>query len=142
MLYNPTCMRRAQAELDEIVGTNRLPTLDDEHKLPYVRAVQHEVQRWRPVVSLGVCGPVLRRAAIQSVTVQPHLSTADEMYEGFLIPRHSMIWANTQAMSKDPKLYPHASVFDPSRFLTETGEFTRRAELPVFGFGRRSVYLI
>ena len=53
MLTWPDTMRKAQAELDEVVGRHRLPTFKDKEKLPYVRAMVNEVLRWRPAAPLG-----------------------------------------------------------------------------------------
>ncbi|KAI0295618.1 cytochrome P450 [Multifurca ochricompacta] len=48
MVAFPQVQRRAQAELDAVVGCSRLPTFTDAPHLPYVRAVVREVLRWRP----------------------------------------------------------------------------------------------
>lgn len=53
MVLYPEVQRRAQAEIDEVVGRDRLPSLDDELSLPYVSAVIKEVLRYAPVVPLG-----------------------------------------------------------------------------------------
>jgi hypothetical protein len=49
----PDCVRKAQEELDRVVGRSRLPTWDDEPKLPYIRAFVKEQHRWRTVAPLG-----------------------------------------------------------------------------------------
>lgn len=46
MLKNPEVQRRAQTEIDEVVGTDRLPTFDDMDALPYVRGVCSEIFRY------------------------------------------------------------------------------------------------
>ena len=45
MLMHPDVQKRAQEELDRVVGTDRLPTLDDRENLPFVNAVIMEVMR-------------------------------------------------------------------------------------------------
>lgn len=45
MLKFPEVQRRAQEELDRVVGTSRLPTFDDRERLPYVNAICAEVLR-------------------------------------------------------------------------------------------------
>lgn len=72
-------------------------------------------------------------------TVQPRIAEDDDTFEGYYIPKGTAIWANTFAMSQDPKVYPQPETFRPERFLTAEGQFTRRNELPVFGYGRRYV---
>ena len=54
MVAFPEAQRRAQAELDAVVGRARLPTYADAPRLPYVRAIIREVLRWRPVARLGL----------------------------------------------------------------------------------------
>ena len=54
MVLNPEAQKLAQAELDSVVGTDRLPDFTDEAVLPYVTALMKEVLRWRPAVPLGV----------------------------------------------------------------------------------------
>jgi len=39
----PEAQKKAQAELDRVVGPHRLPTLDDLPDLPYVQAIIQEV---------------------------------------------------------------------------------------------------
>jgi hypothetical protein len=39
LLSNPSAVRKAQEELDKVVGTSRTPTFEDEKDLPYVRAI-------------------------------------------------------------------------------------------------------
>jgi cytochrome P450 len=49
----PETLVAAQEELDRVIGTERLPTFEDEEKLPYIRAMVKETLRWRPVAVLG-----------------------------------------------------------------------------------------
>jgi len=53
MALHPDIQRRAQAEIDEVVGKDRLPTTADQVSLPYVSAVVKEVLRFAPVAPLG-----------------------------------------------------------------------------------------
>ena len=50
---HPEVQRKAQAEIDRVVGSDRFPTFDDQVRLPYVDAVMREVLRWRPIGPLG-----------------------------------------------------------------------------------------
>lgn len=49
----PEVQRKAQAELDAVIGPDRLPTLADRERLPYLNAVMLEVLRWIPVAPMG-----------------------------------------------------------------------------------------
>ena len=53
MVLNPETQRKAQEEIDTVLGGTRLPTFEDESLLPYVGAVVKEVLRWHPVAPLG-----------------------------------------------------------------------------------------
>lgn len=43
LLANPEVQRKAQKEIDAVVGPDRMPTLGDIERLPYVQAIIHEV---------------------------------------------------------------------------------------------------
>jgi cytochrome P450 len=59
MTLYPDVARKAQAELDAVVGTDRLPRFSDREDLPYINAVALEVMRWHPV---GPIGKLLRNS--------------------------------------------------------------------------------
>jgi cytochrome P450 len=52
VLY-PGVQRRAQAELDVVIGRDRLPTIDDMPRLPYIEALCKELMRWQMVTPIG-----------------------------------------------------------------------------------------
>ena len=54
MTMYPDAQRRAQAEIDAVVGNERLPTMFDRESLPYIDALVKEVFRWNPVAPLGM----------------------------------------------------------------------------------------
>lgn len=78
MTLFPDAMRKAQEEIDRVVGSNRLPQWEDEKGLPYTRALIKEVLRWRPVNKFGMT----------------HASSEDDWYEGFFIPKGSVVVLN------------------------------------------------
>ena len=53
MSLHPEVQRKAQREIDEVVGHDRLPGAQDRNNLPYVDAIMREVMRLDPVVPLG-----------------------------------------------------------------------------------------
>jgi cytochrome P450 len=53
----PQVQRRAQAELDAVIGRDRLPTFDDRTRLPYIEALCKELMRWQMVTPLGTTYP-------------------------------------------------------------------------------------
>ena len=75
MAKYPEVQRKAQAELDALVGPNRLPDFSDYDDLVYCRAIVKETFRWRPVVPFGVV----------------HRVMCDDEYDGFFIPEGTTI---------------------------------------------------
>ena len=78
MTLFPEVQRKAQVELDTIVGPSRLPDFTDRDKLPYINAIVKEILRWNNVGPLGIA----------------HSNTSDAEYEGYFIPANSAILVN------------------------------------------------
>jgi cytochrome P450 len=55
MILFPDVQKKAQAEIDAIVGTDRLPSFADRDSLPYIEALVKEVLRWNAVAPTGMC---------------------------------------------------------------------------------------
>ncbi|KAG8972279.1 hypothetical protein FRC05_010222 [Tulasnella sp. 425] len=119
MMLFPSVQEKAQAEIDRVVGRDRLPTFDDQQDLPYLHALVLEALRWSPSVPSGLA----------------HRSLSDDIYDGYLIPEGTTMIANTWAMSRNTEYYSNPSTFDPERFLKPNPELDPREF--VFGFGRR-----
>ena len=49
----PQVQKRAQAELEVVIGRDRLPTFDDRPRLPYIGALCKELMRWQMVTPTG-----------------------------------------------------------------------------------------
>jgi len=52
MALNPASQEKAQAEIDAVVGKDRLPTMDDRPLLPFVEALLRETFRHKPIAPL------------------------------------------------------------------------------------------
>jgi len=122
-LHFPAKQALARAQVDAIVGKSRMPNFDDVVDLPYVKAFVLEVNRWRPLVPLGV----------------DHASIHDDEFEGYHFPKGTIIRYNLIAMSKDPEVYNDPEEFIPERWLNSDGSLRKAGEdaFPMFGFGRR-----
>lgn len=77
MTLHPEAQKRAQAELDAVLG-DRLPTFADKDDLPYVTAIMKEVFRWIPVLPLAV----------------PHRAVKPDRYKEFHIPAGASVLGN------------------------------------------------
>lgn len=53
LIKNPDALRKAQEEIDRVVGPSRLPDFNDEPSLPYISALVKEALRWNMVAPLG-----------------------------------------------------------------------------------------
>ena len=53
MALYPEVQKKAQAEIDIVVGPNRLPDFHDRPSLSYIDAVVKELTRWNVVTPLG-----------------------------------------------------------------------------------------
>lgn len=45
-MLHPEIAQKAQAQIDEVVGTGQLPTLEDRPELPYIDCIIKEVLRY------------------------------------------------------------------------------------------------
>jgi cytochrome P450 len=55
MILHPESQARGQAEIDRVVGKDRLPNFDDRKQMPYIEAILREIMRWRPSGPLSAC---------------------------------------------------------------------------------------
>ena len=53
MALYPEVQKKAQAEIDAVVGPDRFPDFEDRDSLPYIKAIVKETMRWHLVVPLG-----------------------------------------------------------------------------------------
>ncbi|KAF8884168.1 cytochrome P450 [Infundibulicybe gibba] len=124
MTMYPEAQRKAQAEIDAVIGSGRLPEFADRESLPYVNAVMKESLRWKNVLPVAV----------------PHSSTEDDEYDGYFIPKGTITIGNTWAILHDPEEFPEPEEFRPERYLNADGslnEQRRDPQVAAFGFGRR-----
>jgi cytochrome P450 len=125
---NPAAQRKAQTELDSIVGSSRSPSFDDEQNLPYIRAIVKETLRMRPVTSIGT----------------PHYTTAPITYKSTYIPANSVVCLQQYPIHYDPAVFPNPTAFNPDRYLPYPQGSGQYAAGPAsardhwaFGAGRR-----
>ncbi|KAI0752764.1 cytochrome P450 [Daedaleopsis nitida] len=120
---HPDVVKKAQEELDAVVGLDRLPDFSDRDSLVYVNAVLKEIMRWHTVVPLSV----------------PHFSMADDELNGYFIPAGTVLLPNIWACMHDPEVYANPDDFNPERFVQD-GILNTSVRDPfnyIFGFGRR-----
>ncbi|KXT09753.1 hypothetical protein AC579_9324 [Pseudocercospora musae] len=125
LITHPSCLRKAQKALDEVVGHDRLPNLADKDHLPYITALVEEVLRWRNIM----------------IAAFPHVATEDMEYKGqYHIPKNSILIPHMWAIDHDAKVFSDPDDFIPERWLTpDEKHLLGPQELShfAFGFGRR-----
>ncbi|CAE6456237.1 unnamed protein product, partial [Rhizoctonia solani] len=116
MTLNQQVLAKAQAEIDQVIGQDRLPEMSDRESLPYVECVLREVLRWQPVTPIAI----------------PHVSVEDDEYRGYFIPKGAVVIGNVWAIGHNESVYQDPEQFNPDRFLDP-----QIPKPPSFGFGRR-----
>ena len=119
MIMFPHVQRKAQEEIDRVIGTDRLPNFEDCEKLPYINALVKEATRWWSISPMGF----------------PHTATEDVEYNGLRIPKGAYLLPAVWWFLHDPEVHPDPESFDPDRFLPPRNEPDPATE--VFGYGRR-----
>ncbi|KAH9889918.1 cytochrome P450 [Cubamyces lactineus] len=125
---NPEAQRKAQAELDAVIGPHRLPDFEDRDALVYISAIVKESIRWHNVIPVGV----------------GHCLTEDDEYRGYFIPAGTVLVPNVWSVMHNPKIYPNPHQFIPDRFIRD-GKLDTSVLDPaseIFGFGRRQAHPI
>ncbi|XP_060199367.1 cytochrome P450 81Q32-like [Lycium barbarum] len=121
MLNHPETLKKAQAEIDERIGHERLVDESDINNLPYLRCIINETFRMYPP------GPLL----------VPHESSEETTVGGYRVPGGTMLLVNLWAIHNDPKLWDEPRKFKPERFEGLEGVRDGYKLMP-FGSGRRS----
>lgn len=78
MVMYPEVQAKAQRELDSVLGLNHIPSFADQDSLPYITAIVKEILRWEPLLPFSV----------------PHRSMADDVYNGYFIPKGTIVIPN------------------------------------------------
>ena len=91
MIKHPEVLRKAQEEIDSVTGHARLPTFSDRPSLPYIEAMLTETLRWGCPVPLSTLLSVFRWIPPTPYADFPHLSTEEDVYKGYRIPKGSYV---------------------------------------------------
>jgi cytochrome P450 len=121
LTQNEPARARMKAEIDTVLGPDRLPGLEDVAKLPYTTAVFSEAMRIYPPVW------VVGRRALEDVTIGE--------YE---VPARTIVITSQYLIHRDERYWPNALEFRPERWLDENAEAARPkfAYFPFGGGGR------
>ncbi|KXN81432.1 O-methylsterigmatocystin oxidoreductase [Leucoagaricus sp. SymC.cos] len=126
LLLFPKVQTKLQAKMDSVIGCDCLPDLSDKLNLPYLHATLKEYLCWCPIVPGGF----------------PHMTMEDDEYNGYFIPKGSIVTGNTWAIFYDEEYFPEPMKFDPTQFLMPNGHLRTDKDVPdpdfdaTFGFSR------
>lgn len=122
LIKNPRVQKKAQEELDRVIGSNRVMTEADFASLPYLQCVAKETLRLHPPTPLML----------------PHKATADVKIGGYDVPKGSNVHVNVWAIARDPAVWKDPLEFRPERYLEEDVDVKGHDfRLLPFGAGRR-----
>ncbi|CAL8124690.1 unnamed protein product [Orchesella dallaii] len=121
LILNPHVQKKVQEEVDIHVPKGRLPTVEDEAQLHYLRAVLAETHRIASVLPLMV----------------PRAAERDTTCGNYFIPKGTYVIANLHGMLHNKDYWKDPDTFKPERFLDADGKFKADVRLKPFGFGKR-----
>lgn len=122
LIHHPDVMKRAQEELDLVVGRDRPVREADLPNLRYLQAIVKENFRLHPAVPLTI----------------PHVNPAAAKLHGYHIPANTNVLVSIWAIGRDPSVWENPLEFNPDRFLSsDIGVMGTHYEILPFGSGRR-----
>ncbi|KAK3730812.1 hypothetical protein QZH41_001171 [Actinostola sp. cb2023] len=123
LMCHPQIQAKLHAEIDDVLGFDRMPEIKDRERLPYVEAVLAETARLSSVVPLSV----------------PHKSTRHTTLDKYDIPKDTTVLLNLWAIHHDERQWDDPMEFRPERFLDSEGRMRDVSKLSYMPFsaGRR-----
>jgi cytochrome P450 len=120
LVLNQDIQDKVRAELDSVTNNgSRLITMEDKINTPYTEATIAEIQR---------------RASIFPAAV-PHKVTKDTTFEGFTLPKGTIIMPFVQGSMHNPLNFPQPMKCNPDRFLdSNTGKFVPNPKVRIVFF--------
>ena len=159
MALYPEVQKKAQAEIDSVVGPNRLPNFEDRPSLPYINALVKESMRWHVPAALGAF--LLLSCYVLSWQVPKLFPTwllttmnmMDTIFQRGLLclVTHGQLrttitsflsWLSLfRSILHDPESFNNPMVYQPERYLKDglLNPDYMDTNSVVFGFGRRLV---
>ena len=91
MARHPDAQKRAQKELDNVLGPHELPSFEHRARTPYVESLLKEVIRWGAPVTFGAHSHPAKLHALMDLAAMPHRLTRPDVYKGFIFPEGTLV---------------------------------------------------
>ena len=144
MALNPHVVKKAQEQLDRVLGGERLPDFSDQEDLPYISAIIKEAYRWGCSSPIGVPKRVMEDDIYNSYFIPAGATIVDNMWQVITynpVSSRTLITDDERcrAMFYDESVYPAPYQYDPERYIKD-GKLNPSVKDPeerVFGSSRR-----
>jgi len=119
---NPEVQRKAQEEMNQVVGENAKVTLADRQNMPYVQAMIMDLIRLSDIHPIGVM----------------HSPSRDTIIDGYHVPKGTFIFPNFHKVHRDTEFWDKPEELCPEHWLDINGKFVPKHEgFLSFGTGKR-----
>ncbi|KAM4641700.1 cytochrome P450 2C5-like [Discoglossus pictus] len=121
LVQNLFLAAKVHKEIDQLIGRDRMPRMDDRSLMPYTDAVMNEIQRFADIGPLNVT----------------HSVTKDTKFRGYTIPKGTDIAPLLCTVHHDSGQFLTPFEFNPNPFLDENGKFKKNEASMPFSAGKR-----
>lgn len=123
MVNHPDIQKNVQKEIDDVVGRERVPNMNDRSRMPFTCATIQELQRYANILTVNL----------------PHTSNKDVQIGGYTIPKGLPIIPHITVVHYDDTIYSNPTVFNPYRFLEDDKKTLKKSDttLVPFSLGKR-----
>ncbi|XP_063287207.1 cytochrome P450 2F2-like [Pelobates fuscus] len=121
LMKYPEIAERMREEIDQVVGRNRSPSMEDRSKMPFTDATINEIMRFCDVIPLSL----------------PRSTSRDTFYRGYNLPKGTYVTPFLTSVHRDPTQFAEPSKFNPKHFLDDKGCFKKEEALMPFAAGKR-----
>jgi cytochrome P450 len=121
MILYPDVQEKVYREIQEVVGSDRIPSFEDRTRMHYTEAVLLELLRYATITPQAV----------------PHYTVTDTTLNGYDIPKDTLVFVSLDSVNFDKTVWGDPENFRPERYLDSEGKFVKPEQTVQFGLGKR-----